>query len=84
MMICVYQRFFSPLLGVNCRYRPSCSAYAREAIRIHGACSGIFLAVFRFLRCNPLFHGGYDPVPFPGQKEHDAGASTTHFHKESD
>lgn len=58
-----YQTNISPHLGANCRFRPTCSQYAVEAIRVHGAFKGFFLALFRILRCNPLFKGGYDPVP---------------------
>ena len=46
-----------------CRFRPTCSQYAIEAIRIHGPFKGFYLAVFRVLRCNPFCKGGYDPVP---------------------
>lgn len=46
-----------------CRFRPTCSQYAIEAIRVHGAFKGFYLAFFRILRCNPFCKGGYDPVP---------------------
>ena len=62
-----YQKYISPYLGNHCRFTPTCSQYAAEAIRVHGACKGFFLALFRLLRCNPLFKGGYDPVP---EKQH--------------
>ncbi|MDR3313317.1 MAG: membrane protein insertion efficiency factor YidD [Oscillospiraceae bacterium] len=58
-----YQRRISPLFPPMCRYYPTCSAYAVEAVQVHGAFRGSFLALLRFLRCNPLFPGGYDPVP---------------------
>lgn len=58
-----YQYFFRPLLGANCRFAPSCSDYAGEAVRKHGALKGTFLAVRRILRCHPYHPGGYDPVP---------------------
>jgi putative membrane protein insertion efficiency factor len=58
-----YQRFISPILPPMCRFQPSCSHYAVQAIEVHGAAIGLLLAVGRFLRCNPLFPGGYDPVP---------------------
>jgi putative membrane protein insertion efficiency factor len=58
-----YQRFISPLLGPRCRFAPSCSAYALEALRRHGAARGLWLAVRRLARCHPFNPGGYDPVP---------------------
>lgn len=59
----LYQRFVSPLLGNNCRFYPSCSQYAAEAIRTHGALKGGFYACWRILRCQPFCRGGHDPVP---------------------
>lgn len=58
----LYQRFISPALPRRCKYEPTCSAYASEAIRTYGPLRGIVLAVWRLLRCNPFSHGGYDPV----------------------
>ncbi len=58
-----YQKFISPLLGPRCRYTPTCSQYAYEAIQIHGFIKGVLLGVLRILRCNPLFKPRYDPVP---------------------
>ena len=58
-----YQRFFSPLLGPNCRYYPTCSAYAITAIERYGAGRGSWLAMERVARCHPWHPGGYDPVP---------------------
>ncbi|MFA4029478.1 MAG: hypothetical protein GDYSWBUE_000476 [Candidatus Fervidibacterota bacterium] len=49
----------------SCRYTPSCSEYAIEALRLHGLMKGLWLAMLRLLRCNPFFPGGYDPVPQP-------------------
>jgi hypothetical protein len=62
----VYRRLFSPLLGLRCRFHPSCSAYAEEAVRVHGAAKGLILSVWRVLRCSPLSAGGLDAVPFRG------------------
>jgi len=58
-----YQRHISPSLPPMCRYTPTCSCYAIQAIERFGAIKGGFLAVKRILRCNPFFKGGYDPVP---------------------
>lgn len=58
-----YQLFISPALGSHCRFQPTCSQYALEALRMHGALKGIWLALRRVLRCHPLHPGGYDPVP---------------------
>jgi len=57
-----YQLFISPLLPSSCRFYPSCSAYAIEAVKLHGTGRGLILALLRLLRCNPLFSGGYDAV----------------------
>ena len=63
LLIRCYQLLISPLLGPSCRYWPSCSAYAIEAIRIHGPIRGSWMAARRVSRCHPLHEGGYDPVP---------------------
>ncbi|HEY7293641.1 MAG TPA: membrane protein insertion efficiency factor YidD [Dehalococcoidia bacterium] len=62
-MIRLYQRWVSPSLGAACRYEPSCSRYAYEAIERYGALRGSWLAVRRLGRCVPWRPGGYDPVP---------------------
>ena len=58
-----YRRFVSPLLPPACRFHPTCSAYAAEAVRRHGALKGSFLTVKRLSRCHPFCEGGVDPVP---------------------
>lgn len=58
-----YQYLISPLLGPNCRFYPSCSQYAIDAIVMHGLIKGIWLSVKRILRCHPWHEGGIDPVP---------------------
>lgn len=63
LLIRSYQLLISPILGPSCRYLPSCSTYAAEAIRIHGPLRGCWLAVQRVCRCHPFHRGGYDPVP---------------------
>ena len=59
----VYELTLRPVIGANCRFHPSCSAYAREALACHGALRGSALAAGRILRCHPFHPGGYDPVP---------------------
>jgi putative membrane protein insertion efficiency factor len=63
MVVRGYQLFLSPLLPPACRYTPSCSTYAVEALQRHGALRGSWLAARRIARCHPFSPGGYDPVP---------------------
>jgi len=63
----VYKRFLSPLLPPACRFYPSCSEYAMQAVELHGVPRGTWLALRRLARCHPFCKGGYDPVP-PGPK----------------
>jgi putative membrane protein insertion efficiency factor len=60
--IMVYQRVVSPAIPRRCKYEPTCSRYAVEAVREYGILRGLVLAAWRLLRCNPWSHGGYDPV----------------------
>lgn len=62
-LIRVYQIALSPLLGPNCRYYPTCSQYAIEAIESHGSLRGAWLTIKRISRCHPWHEGGFDPVP---------------------
>ncbi len=62
-LIRLYRFFISPLLGSNCRHTPTCSEYGIIALKKHGVFKGTFLTAKRILKCNPLFKGGYDPVP---------------------
>ncbi len=63
-MIAFYRRWLSPLKGrPTCRFLPTCSEYAAEAVRTHGALRGAGLATWRLLRCHPFCRGGHDPVP---------------------
>ena len=68
-LIRFYRRHISPHLPAMCRYYPTCSCYAIEAIETYGALRGGLLALWRVLRCNPLSNGGYDPVP-PKKEKH--------------
>ena len=63
VLIRFYQLTISPHLPRSCRYTPSCSAYAYEAVKKYGPAKGVFMAAKRILRCHPFHPGGYDPVP---------------------
>lgn len=67
--IVAYRRWISPAMPARCRFHPSCSAYALEAIARHGALRGFGLAAWRLLRCHPFHPGGYDPVPPPRARD---------------
>ncbi len=69
LLIRGYRYLLSPYLGSSCRYHPTCSAYAMEALARHGAWRGGWLALRRILRCHPWHEGGVDPVPEPQQKK---------------
>ena len=66
-LLAVHRRLLSPTLGARCRFHPSCSEYAAEAIRTHGAGKGSALAAWRVARCSPLSAGGVEPVPPRGR-----------------
>jgi uncharacterized protein len=72
-----YKVAVSPLLGNRCRFYPSCSDYAREAIQYHGAAHGTYLAVKRLCRCHPFSAGGVDLVPPPNAQESSADATAS-------
>ncbi len=69
----LYRLAISPVLPNACRYQPSCSAYALEAMERHGAAKGFWLALRRVLRCHPWGGHGYDPVPGPGDNRTSCG-----------
>ena len=71
-----YRKFISPLFPPCCRFTPSCSAYAIEALRKRGFWMGSLLTLWRLLRCNPLCRGGYDPVPEKGNAVFSSGSET--------
>lgn len=62
-LVKAYRKVISPLLPNSCRFTPTCSEYALEALQRHGAIKGSLLTAYRILRCNPFCRGGYDPVP---------------------
>jgi len=98
-ILAFYQRWLSPVLHTlspgGCRFVPTCSEYAAEAIATHGAVRGLALSIWRILRCNPFCRGGLDPVPAPAESRNrprgalvQAGpdqdlATTSHYHRKS-
>lgn len=75
-LVTFYRRGVSPLLGPRCRFAPTCSSYAEQALREHGALRGGWLAVRRVLRCHPFHPGGLDPVPARRRRAEDDGQRT--------
>ena len=69
LIIKFYQQAISPYLGKRCRFEPTCSYYAIEAIGVHGVIRGMFLSIKRICRCHPLGGSGYDPVPQSSSKQ---------------
>lgn len=63
----LYQRWLSPAMGDHCRFAPTCSSYALEALRLHGGLRGTWLTLSRLARCHPWNAGGLDPVPLPSR-----------------
>ncbi|HEX7659444.1 MAG TPA: membrane protein insertion efficiency factor YidD [Pseudonocardiaceae bacterium] len=72
-LVNIYRQWISPFLPPSCRFYPSCSAYAVEALTVHGALRGSLLTVWRLLRCGPWHPGGLDPVPPPRRRAPDHG-----------
>lgn len=73
LLIKGYQLFISPILGQNCRFHPTCSCYAHQALERHGLVKGTWLAVKRIVKCNPMHPGGFDYVP--GSNDNEASHS---------
>jgi putative membrane protein insertion efficiency factor len=73
-LVWIYRNLFSPLLGTNCRFEPSCSAYAEEALRTYGGFRGGWLSLRRICRCHPWGGSGYDPVPREKLRDQDLEA----------
>ena len=70
-----YRLLLSPWLGASCRFTPTCSVYAIEALEQHGAAKGSYLTLKRLVRCQPFCAGGHDPVPTKGQRASDQNSS---------
>lgn len=70
LAIRLYQATLSPLIGGHCRFQPTCSRYAAEAVQRFGACRGAAMSIRRLGRCHPCGGAGYDPVPDAGPKDH--------------
>lgn len=82
LLIRGYQIFISPYFPMSCRYHPTCSSYALDAVKIHGPLKGALLAAWRVLRCNPWTNGGEDPVPerkADGTGHHRHGGDAKHY-----
>ncbi len=73
-LMSLYKRFLSPLIPPACRFEPTCSEYASDAVELHGV-RGMAMALVRLLRCNPWTRGGFDPVPPPARSRGRSGIS---------
>jgi len=82
-LIGLYRKFISPLKPPCCRFTPTCSAYAIEAFKKRGFFVGLILTLGRILRCNPLFKGGYDPVPEKGLRNPKINGKTGDNHTDT-
>jgi putative membrane protein insertion efficiency factor len=80
-IIKLYKKLISPMLPPSCRFYPTCSEYAGEALMKHGAIKGLLLSVWRILRCNPYNRGGYDPVPKEFTFKRDPNLNITEYGK---
>ena len=78
LMLTGYRKFVSPLLGARCRFYPSCSAYALEAVQLHGALRGSWLALRRLSRCHPFHRGGLDFVPGSPRAQESGASGSAH------
>jgi hypothetical protein len=68
-LIKAYQWILSPLLGPSCRFQPTCSHYAFQALKTHGVLKGLYLSIIRISKCHPWGDSGYDPVPEPKKQQ---------------
>ena len=73
LLLRAYKVVLSPLFVGSCRFTPSCSSYAADAVREHGAARGLWLTARRLLRCHPFGREGYDPVPLPAERSETSG-----------
>lgn len=81
MIVRAYQIFISPFLGQNCRFHPTCSCYAHQALLKHGPFKGSYLALKRIVKCQPLHPGGIDLVPEPSKAKHAKASYKSEFIK---
>ena len=83
-LITLYRKYISPIKPPCCRFTPTCSAYAIEALQKRGLIAGLILAIWRILRCNPFSRGGYDPVPTKGFRAYGRGETTEDVSKSNE